>query len=348
MNALTKYGEGNPLDGDGAVQVHQHVDAGVARIAALLRIPVYRERDLEQVERRIKDVAKLEGDALYYEFPVRQKNGQMGKVIGPSVKLAYALVNAYGNCATDCEVVDTDEAWIFNATFVDRETGSVNSRLFRQRKGQESVKTDKERMQDIAFQIGQSKAIRNVVVNSLRHVADRAVELAQEAIVTKIEKKPEAFRDKAVKRLAEYGIGIERVNAVIGSGPDQWKPIEIARVISGLQAITDGVARAEDVWPTPQQEAPPAPPPPGGEPETKGKKPAAKKEAAPKAEGPPDNDAEFATWLIGEFTAAGDVTALDTLWERHEKRFPDLAVELQGHITKAYDDRRTALDNPEG
>lgn len=339
MNQLTKYGDGNPLDDDGrAVAVHQHIDASVAKIAALLRIPVFRERDVDVVERRIRDICKIEGDALYYEFPVTSKNGEKGKVIGPSVKLAYAMVTAYGNCATDCEVVDTDDAWIFNATFVDRETGTVNSRLYRQRKSQGSVKGDKERQLDMAFQIGQSKAIRNVVVNSLRSFADRAVELAQEAITLKIEKKPEQFRDKAVARLSDYGIAIERVNLWIGCGPQEWKPHDIARVISALQAVTDGVSRADDIWPAPQVEAPPAPPPPTAPPVQRQEK--AQRQRKADDNEPTDSKADLAE----QFTKAPDIASLDLLWEQNEKVLAAAAPDDQARFTKAYDDRRLQLE----
>jgi hypothetical protein len=71
--------------------------------------------------------------------------------------------------------IDVGDAWVFYARFTDIETGFSMERAYRQRKSQSSIKSrDADRQLDIAYQIGQSKAIRNCVVNSLQIYADFA------------------------------------------------------------------------------------------------------------------------------------------------------------------------------
>ena len=66
------------------------------------------------------------------------------------------------------------------------------TRPFQQRKGQRGMRTGDDRALDIAFQIGASKAIRNVICNSLQSFADFAY--LDAAYRSKASGKPEAPR----------------------------------------------------------------------------------------------------------------------------------------------------------
>ena len=57
------------------------------------------------------------------------------------------------------------------------------------------------------------------------------------------------FRSKAVTRLAELKIEPKRVEAVIGRPADKWLAPDVARVIAEIQAINDGMALADDLYP---------------------------------------------------------------------------------------------------
>lgn len=219
-------------------------------IAPVGAIKVAVERDDARIVQRLKVLAGAAGSKFYYRFPVKNKDGSSGNVEGPSIDCALAVARTYGNCDIDVRVTDEGEHWIFLARFRDFETGFTISRAFQQRKGQTTMKTkDPGRALDIVFQIGQSKAIRNVICNALGDLADFAFEEAKASFVDRIGKRVEYYRDRAVERLAEMKIDLKRVEAIIGRAAKDWMAPELARVIAELQGIQDGMALADETYP---------------------------------------------------------------------------------------------------
>lgn len=149
-------------------------------------LAVQKPRNLLAVHKALQNEAALAGESFYYGWG----NGR-DRIEGPSVGLAMAAARCYGNAAVDMlPVQDTDEAWIMTAVFVDLETGFTLTRQFRQSK--KSVvhgKHDNERKDDIRFQIGQSKAVRNVVLNAVpEFMVQAAIQAAKSGVRSKIEK----------------------------------------------------------------------------------------------------------------------------------------------------------------
>ncbi|MBN9235160.1 MULTISPECIES: hypothetical protein [Phyllobacteriaceae] len=207
-------------------------------------------RDESKVLGKLKFLAAAAGTDWYYRFPVRNKReNRIDWIEGPSIKLANDLARLYGNCDLDVRVQDLGNSWLFYARFLDLETGFSLVRPFQQQKGAGKIGGgDDARRLDIAFQIGTSKALRNVTVNALQTFADFAFEEAKQGLVDKIGKDLPKWRNATAERLREH-VDIARVEAIIGRKAAEWLAPDIARVIAMMKAVQDGMASLDDTFP---------------------------------------------------------------------------------------------------
>jgi hypothetical protein len=209
-------------------------------------------RDESKVRTRIRTRAAEAGERFYYRWPVRnKKKGTTDWVEGPTIKAANALVNAYGNCrAYVAQVEDMGTHWRFRAVFIDFETGAELGRSFIQRKSGGTMGDDAERQRDIAYQIGESKALRNVIVNALESYADFAVEEAKNSMVDKIGKAIDRYRKVVPDKItSDWGVDIKRVEMIVGRPVAEWLAPDIARIIAMMNAIGDGMATVDETFP---------------------------------------------------------------------------------------------------
>lgn len=211
-------------------------------------------RDIESFTQRMKVLASMAGESYRYSFPVKTKGGGSKTIEGPSIALANDLVREYGNCRVIPYVQDQGGYYIFYATFVDYETGFSMTRAYRQRKGQVTMKTDSERQEDIVFQIGQSKAIRNVVVNALGTFVDFVYEEARQSLVNKIGKNLAAWHTKISDGCIQKGYDISRIERAVGRPLGDWLATDVARVIAELKSVGDGMTSFDDLYPLPEKE----------------------------------------------------------------------------------------------
>lgn len=226
------------------------VPAGPAReIAVAQDIKVH--RDPRRVLERLRVLAAAAGDSYYYRYPVKnRKTGATDYITGPNIKLANDVAREYGNCRVDCDWIDGGNVWLFKAVFTDWETGYSLARLFRTAaRGSRLGGDDVERRLDSAFQIAQSKAERNVVVNALKTFTDFAFEEAQSSAVEKYGKRLEHYRKAVPEALAKRGIDIRRVEAVVGRPAHSWLAPDIASVVALMNGIDDGMASAAETFP---------------------------------------------------------------------------------------------------
>lgn len=172
-------------------------------------IAVQKPRELQVVHKRLMAEAKMAGESFYYGW-----GSGKDRIEGPSVGLAMAAVRCFGNSAVDVlPIQDAEDSWIVTSVFIDLETGFTLTRQYRQSK--KSVvhgKHDSERKDDIRFQIGQSKAARNVVCNALpKWLIDAAVNEAKQGVRDNIEKFVRANGiakavDLVLNGLAKHGV----------------------------------------------------------------------------------------------------------------------------------------------
>jgi hypothetical protein len=238
--------------------------AGVERVFGAQQVQVH--RDEAKVMQKLKVLASAAGGEWYYRFPVRKKmvDEATGRetwgtdfIEGPSIKLANDLCRIYGNCDVDTRVIDLGDSWLFYARFIDLESGYSLTRPFQQRKAQTSMNTkDPGRAQDIAFQIGCSKAIRNVAVNALQTFADFAFEEARDALVKKVGADLENWRRRTIEGIGKIPVDIKRVERVMGRASKDWLAPDVAKIISMMKAIADGMATADETFPDPNKPEP--------------------------------------------------------------------------------------------
>jgi len=221
-------------------------------------------RDLKSVERRAIEEASMLGSDAFYAWGEGKD-----RIEGVNVKLAMALVRIYGNCAIDMgDVQDTRDAWIFTATFVDLETGFTLSRQFRQsKKWVVHGRFDEARKDDIRFQIGQSKAVRNAVMNAVpAWMSSRALDSAKGNVRGKIEEAigkhgMERVIEIAIKTLADLGVPVDRVLQTMGVKLPGALTVEDLVILSGNAAALKSKSETiDDLFPIKQADAVPAAP----------------------------------------------------------------------------------------
>jgi hypothetical protein len=104
------------------------------------------------------------------------------------------------------------------------------------------------------LQIGVSKAIRNVISNSLSDLFQEVFVEAKRGFVDAIAKRiNEGGRDAALQSIfdmaATHQTTPDRLVAYIGRKAEKWTIQDITKLISTLNAIGDGLINADDVFP---------------------------------------------------------------------------------------------------
>lgn len=180
------------------------------------------------------------------------------RVIGPSIGLAQAAARLWGNCAIEpSPLQDTQDAWVFSVAFIDLQTGFTIARQFRQsKKWTVYGKFDQERKEDIRFQIGQSKAARNVIINALpRWMISGAVKAAQSGSRKRIEGYIErngmaAAQDYAIKMLGQQGVTEAAILDKCAVAEAKALTVDDLIMLKGdLHALQAGQDRAETLFP---------------------------------------------------------------------------------------------------
>lgn len=209
------------------------------------------ERDLGKIMGRIKVLAAGAGMRWFYRIPFKNRQkGTTEYVEGLTIKGANAVVREYGNCLVTQRVQDMGTHWVIYARFVDLERGTTYDRPFMQRKGQDTGMGDAERRADLVFQIGVSKATRNVLVNALEDLCTYAFDEARSGLQQRIDKNPDGAKKWILDKLVELKIDVKRVSAIYGRTPDHWLVPDMAKIYAEINTIEEGMALAEEVYPT--------------------------------------------------------------------------------------------------
>lgn len=189
----------------------------------------------------------LAGEELFYSW--RLKGGQI--VEGPSVQLALIAVRLWGNCGVQVDTRVEGDYFVFTARFTDIETGFTLDRTFRQRIKQDTGMKDSERAQDIVFQIGQSKAIRNVVINAMPSwLINRMMDQAKENVIGRIRTKGVAkAKEDTIAFFERYSITVERIEKKIGIPKSKWTEEALARLHGDIKALTSGEEFPDELFP---------------------------------------------------------------------------------------------------
>jgi hypothetical protein len=210
-------------------------------------ITVQKPRNLDAVVKALERECEYGGDSFYYSISFGG-----ARVEGASIGLAQAIAREWGNCAVTSEVQETDDSFLFLARFVDLERGFQIERAFRQRKdGQVAGRFDSNRKLDIAFQIGQSKATRNVICNAIpRWLVDRCIEKAKDAVAKKITPEGlEKAKQSIVDAFKKYRVTEAMLVAKLGKPRAEWTTRDIADLTGDGKAIASGEMSVAELFP---------------------------------------------------------------------------------------------------
>lgn len=234
-------------NGGGNIEIKtSNANMGAQRIA----VP----RDLGRVMMKIDQLAQQFGHRWKYSIPFKNKKTNKTELVeGPTIGCALDIARAYGNCSVgmDGDVQETADSYIFNAVYLDIEDGFRLTRPFRQRKGQNvgGMGGDRGRVEDVVFQIGASKALRNVVVNALRGIVDEALDRAQNRLTEKIRANRGRWIERIRENIAEYDIPETRIARFYGKPLDELKEHRLAEVAKMLIALKDDMIKPEEFCP---------------------------------------------------------------------------------------------------
>lgn len=239
--------------GDGTSPGRDMVPLQQVKTSYTTAIAVQQPRDLQKVSNKLLAESRMAGESFYYGW-----GSGKDRIEGPSIGLANAAARCFGNSAVDMlPMQETPDAWVMTAAFIDLETGFTITRQFRQSK--KSViygKHDEERKNDMRFQIGQSKAIRNVVLNALpQWLIDRAVEAAKLGVKERIEQYVKANGIAAAVELVLRGLAKHGITEVLVLGkmavakPEALDIDHLVMLRGDLHALDNGQEHANVLFP---------------------------------------------------------------------------------------------------
>jgi hypothetical protein len=216
-------------------------------------IKVQKPRNLAAIVEKVLEEAACAGEDFYYRWEVKNRKTNRNSVVeGGSIGLAYCIARNWGNCVVDVELETRDGIDVFTASWIDLETGFTTSRLFRKKHNPVGGNYDAERADDMGFQVGQSKPLRNVIFAGVpKWLETKAIEVAKASEAKGLED-PTRFvyaKGKVLSFLAKYGVTEERVFAKIGKPASEWTRDEYMNVRSLATEIKDGLADPDEVFP---------------------------------------------------------------------------------------------------
>lgn len=220
-------------------------------------ITIQKPRQRLEIIKACEEEAAIAGEEFYYSWTVKSKNGRSTLVEGLSIGGAIAAARNWGNCALPCHVEETPEHYLFTAAFVDFETGFNMQRVFKQRKEQNIGMKDTARAEDITFQIGQSKALRNVALNAMPSwLTKKMLDKAKQQVVAAITKMglPVA-RQKALDFFEQHGVDIDRVEKKMAKKHSHWNAEDLAIIKGAMSSLINGQESADSLFPAVNEEA---------------------------------------------------------------------------------------------
>ena len=211
-------------------------------------------RSLEKVRATMRTLCAMNGEQYIYSWPVNdRKNNRKVQIEGATIKLANDLARTWGNNQLDIRVFDDGPThWMMYGRFVDLETGFSLTRPFRQRHEiNMNMRGDNaDRQEDMAFQIGVSKCLRNVVVNGLSTEASFSVDQAKKGLVSWVQQNPERAIEYIKSMTSEHAIPLLAVESIVGIKMGDWSPRDTAGVVMQMRSISEGMITAAELFPT--------------------------------------------------------------------------------------------------
>ena len=160
----------------------------------------------------------------------------------------------YGNAVVRADPIqETAEGWYFTHHFVDLETMTSKTRQFFQSKREDvGARVDPIRANQIRFNRGQSKAIRNCIIHSMpRDLMLQALQAAKKGVSAKME----AFiKSKGIAVAQTYtlnqlkGVGVDEAAILAKAGKEKTAELNLEELVM----LTADTRRSRTATPTPR------------------------------------------------------------------------------------------------
>jgi hypothetical protein len=225
----------------------------------MTQISAQKPRDLEIVKLKVKAEAMLSGEHFFYQW-----RAGSSQVLGISIEGAMILARNWRNCVAEMVRVENQiDSTVYYASFVDFES---NFSLSRAHKIPNNFiihgKYDEWRKEIMRFEIGQSKAIRNVILAALPEwLKELALKTAMEGVKERIQKEIDkgsivTVIDRLINVLAGHGVSedaiLEKFNI---KNKKQLTVDELTIMYGDLQTIIKGGEFSENLYPIKQTES---------------------------------------------------------------------------------------------
>ena len=217
-------------------------------------VSVTKPRDLAVVLKGVMEEIALDPEEMFYYWEVKTKNDGMKPVEGGSISLALAVVQNWTNVALLMKVEEDNTHYTFYPTLIDVEKGFTLTRAFKQIKKGYTGKMDKERAQDLQFQKGQSKAIRNLISNGTSRVLWKKCYRAARALYIKeLEKGDISDKvDRCIIAFDQMGVHVDRLKSYVNIDDiSRWTGTELANLRSAYAACAEDSKLIRDIFPIP-------------------------------------------------------------------------------------------------
>jgi hypothetical protein len=230
------------------------------RTPYMTAVSVVRPRQLGKVKDMVMSEIEIAPDEAFYSWDVNDKRSPAGKkeVIGGTIGLAMSIARNYGNCAIPTTTEETPTHTVFTSTFIDLESGFTLQRSFRLSKRNTNLGNyNVDRAEDMQYQIGQSKSIRNVTLQAVpKGLVTKAIAYAKELIAKEINSEGiEKSRENSVAVFKELGVSIEQLGEYTGIyDPEKWSHAVITKLRTLYKAIKNGDVEIYNVFPPKEKE----------------------------------------------------------------------------------------------
>jgi hypothetical protein len=252
-------GEPSIVRQDSQPPVPMHTGLVQAHTPYVAAMQVLKPRDMEAIEKNILRQAALMGEKAAYGWGAGK-----GRVEGISIRMAMIMFNAFGNMTVVAEPVqETSEAWIFTHDLVDLQTGASAPRQWREgKRSRVDGNLDPDRKDAIRFNRGQSKNIRNVIVNRMPYwLTQKVIEEAKHGARDRLQKYIDknglaAAQTYAIEQLKRYGVTEAQVLEKMGKAEVKGLDLDdLVMLKSDLVAIEGGEEYASTLFPSQVSEA---------------------------------------------------------------------------------------------
>ena len=176
------------------------------------------------------------------------------EVTGPSIRLAEAIAQQYGNMQAGVRELEqrngesTCEAYAW-----DMETNTRVSKVFqvshvRHTKRGDTLLTDPRDIYELVANNGARRLRACILAVVPGDLVEEAVRQCDETMATKFEVTPERIKN-LLARFAEYGVTKDQIEARLQRHIDAMTPAQLADLGKKYNSIKDGMSKAEDWFP---------------------------------------------------------------------------------------------------